>query len=130
MQRRNFLKTTSFVSSAFVIGFYLPAKTRAAEVKAVSKPLEPNAFVEIKADNTINFIMGQVEMGQGTYTTLGMCIAEELNVNWEEINFIGAQVAPVYNHFYGPLMITGGSSSIVAKQLEMRNSHEKRRICL
>ena len=120
MQRRDFLKTTSLVSSAFVIGFYLPTKTRAAEATAVAKPLEPNAFVEIKADNTINFIMGQVEMGQGTYTTLGMCIAEELNVNWEEINFIGAQVAPVYNHFYGPLMITGGSSSIVAKQLEMR----------
>lgn len=120
MQRRDFLKTTSLVSSAFVIGFYLPTKTRASDVKAEAKALEPNAFVEIKSDNTINFIMGQVEMGQGTYTTLGMCIAEELNVNWEEINFKGAQVAPVYNHFYGPLMITGGSSSIVAKQLEMR----------
>ena len=120
MERRDFLKTTSLVSSAFVIGFYLPTKTRASDVKAEAKALEPNAFVEIKSDNTINFIMGQVEMGQGTYTTLGMCIAEELNVNWEEINFKGAQVAPVYNHFYGPLMITGGSSSIVAKQLEMR----------
>ena len=120
MERRDFFKTTSLVSSAFVIGFYLPTKTRASDVKAEAKALEPNAFVEIKSDNTINFIMGQVEMGQGTYTTLGMCIAEELNVNWEEINFKGAQVAPVYNHFYGPLMITGGSSSIVAKQLEMR----------
>ena len=120
MKRREFLKTTSVVSSAFVIGFYLPSKSRAAEGTSSAKPLEPNAFVEIKSDNTINFIMGQVEMGQGTYTTLGMCIAEELNVNWEEINFVGAQVAPVYNHFYGPLMITGGSSSIVAKQLEMR----------
>lgn len=120
MERRDFLKTTSLVSSAFVIGFYLPTKTRASETTKEAKALEPNAFIEIKSDNTINFIMGQVEMGQGTYTTLGMCIAEELNVNWEEINFKGAQVAPVYNHFYGPLMITGGSSSIVAKQLEMR----------
>jgi isoquinoline 1-oxidoreductase beta subunit len=120
MERRDFLKTTSLVSSAFVIGFYLPTKTRASETTKEAKDLEPNAFIEIKSDNTINFIMGQVEMGQGTYTTLGMCIAEELNVNWEEINFKGAQVAPVYNHFYGPLMITGGSSSIVAKQLEMR----------
>lgn len=120
MQRRDFLKTTSVATSAFVIGFYMPTKSRAASTTKEETSLQPNAFVEIKSDNTINFIIGQVEMGQGTYTTLAMCIAEELNVNWEEINFKGAQVAPVYNHFYGPLMITGGSSSIVAKQLEMR----------
>jgi len=118
MERRDFLKTTSLTASAFVIGFYIPSKSRAEDTKEVA--LQPNAFVEINSDNTINFIMGQVEMGQGTYTTLAMCIAEELNVNWEEINFKAATVAPVYNHFYGPLMITGGSSSIVAKQLEMR----------
>lgn len=118
MERRDFLKTTSLTASAFVIGFYIPSKSRAADTKEVA--LQPNAFVEINSDNTINFIIGQVEMGQGTYTTLAMCIAEELNVNWEEINFKAASVAPVYNHFYGPLMITGGSSSIVAKQLEMR----------
>ncbi len=120
MERRDFLKTTSLAASAFVIAFYIPSKSRASSTTQKESSLEPNAFVEINSDNSINFIMGQVEMGQGTYTTLAMCIAEELNVNWEEINFKGAQVAPVYNHFYGPLMITGGSSSIVAKQLEMR----------
>ena len=120
MQRRDFLKTSSLATSAFVIGFYIPSKSRAQDTTQKEASLQPNAFVEIKSDNTINFIFGQVEMGQGTYTTLAMCIAEELNVNWEEINFKGAQVAPVYNHFYGPLMITGGSSSIIAKQLEMR----------
>lgn len=120
MQRRDFLKTTSVVASAFVIGFYIPEKSRAAKSTAKEKALQPNAFVEINSDNTINFIIGQVEMGQGTYTTLAMCIAEELNVAWEEINFKAAPVAPVYNHVWGPLMITGGSSSIWAKQLEMR----------
>ena len=120
MKRRDFLKTSSLATSAFVIGFYIPTKTRASNSKAQEKALQPNAFVEIHSDNTINFIVGQVEMGQGTYTTLAMCIAEELNVNWEEINIKAAPVAPVYNHVWGPLMITGGSSSILAKQLEMR----------
>jgi isoquinoline 1-oxidoreductase beta subunit len=119
MQRRDFLKTTTVASTAFVLGFYLPTKSRASETKP-SKALQPNAFVEITADNSINFIIGQVEMGQGTYTTLAMCIAEELNVDWEEINFKPATVNPVYNSYFGPLMITGGSSSIIGKQLEMR----------
>ncbi len=120
MKRRDFLKTSSLTTSAFIIGFYIPTKSRGSDVKTQNKALQPNAFVEINSDNTVNFIMGQVEMGQGTYTTLAMCIAEELNVNWEEINIKAAPVAPVYNHVWGPLMITGGSSSIIAKQLEMR----------
>jgi len=120
MKRRAFIKTSSVVTSAFVIGFYLPSRSRANETPKQENSLKPNAFVEITLDNEINFIMSQVEMGQGTYTTLGMCIAEELNVNWEEINFKAAKVAPVYNSMFGPLMITGGSSSIRGKQLELR----------
>ncbi|MFT7004078.1 MAG: isoquinoline 1-oxidoreductase beta subunit [Sulfurimonas sp.] len=119
MNRRNFLKTTSAVTSSFVIGFYLPTKLRASDTKE-EVALQPNAFVEITANNSINFIIGQVEMGQGTYTTLAMCIAEELNVDWKEINFKAATVNPVYNSYFGPLMITGGSSSVIGKQLEMR----------
>lgn len=120
MKRRDFIKTSSIVTSAFVIGFYIPEKSKAQTIKKEDKSLQPNAFVEIKEDNTISFIIGQVEMGQGTYTTLAMCIAEELEVNLEDINIKPATVAPVYNHLWGPLMITGGSSSIIAKQLEMR----------
>lgn len=119
MERRDFFKTTTAVSAAYVIGFYIPVKSRASEGKK-ENPLTPNAFVEITPENDINFIIGQVEMGQGTYTTLSMCIAEELNVHWEDINFKPANVAPVYNSFFGPLMITGGSSSIYSKQLQMR----------
>ncbi|MGB5920264.1 molybdopterin cofactor-binding domain-containing protein [Arcobacter sp.] len=120
MKRRDFLKTTTAVSAAYVIGFYIPTKSRASETKKDEKALQPNAFVEITPDNNINFIIGQVEMGQGTYTTLAMCIAEELNVHWEDINFKPANIAPIYNSLFGPLMITGGSSSIYSKQLQMR----------
>ena len=121
MQRREFLKTTSVAASAFVIAMHIPQKTRASTGHAMKpKELEPNAFVEIKADNTINFYIGQVEMGQNTYTTLAMCIAEELNVEWNKINIIAAPVAPAHNHIWGPFMLTGGSSSIIAKQDEFR----------
>ncbi len=91
MKRRDFLKITSAVSAAYVIGFYIPIKSRASETKKDEKALQPNAFVEITPDNNINFIVGQVEMGQGTYTTLAMCIAEELNVDWKNINIVPAK---------------------------------------
>jgi len=122
MKRREFLKTTSMATSAFVLALHIPQKTRASQGKQTNKlrKLEPNAFVEIKADNTINFYIGQVEMGQNTYTTLAMCIAEELNVQWEKINIIAAPISAAHNHIGTSFMMTGGSSSIVSKQDMLR----------
>ncbi len=118
MTRRNFIKNTAVAGSAFVIGMYIPPKARAAAVQTA--PLKPNAFIEITEDNTISFIIGQVEMGQGTYTTLAMCLAEELDVEWENICIKPAPVAQVYARKGTNLMLTGGSSSIRRKQEEMR----------
>ena len=118
MDRRAFLKNTTLAAGAFIIGFYVPTRSRAAV--GADKPLQPNAFIELLSDNSVNVIMSQVEMGQGTHTTLLMCVAEELNVPWEALGTRASGVAPVYNHFYGPFMITGGSSSVIAKQLELR----------
>ena len=118
MTRRNFIKNTAVAGSVFVIGMYIPPKTRAAEVQTA--PLQPNAFIEITEDNTISFIIGQTEMGQGTYTALAMCLAEELDVEWENIYIRPAPVAQVYARRGTNLMLTGGSSSIRRKQEEMR----------
>ena len=112
MERREFIKTTSLVSSAFVIGFHLPTKSKASAVQTEAKSLSPNAFVKIDKDNKVTFLMGQAEMGQGTYSTLAMCIAEELDVKWEEIEFEAAKPNEVYNHAWVPVMLTGGSSSV------------------
>ena len=118
--RRNFIKTSTIAASAFVFALHLPSKAKASETS--TKPLAPNAFIKISSDNTITFLMGQAEMGQGTYTTLAMCIAEELDVNWEEINIQAAQVDKIHYHAWVPLMLTGGSSSITTKHEILRKS--------
>ncbi|MDD5212686.1 MAG: molybdopterin-dependent oxidoreductase, partial [Sulfuricurvum sp.] len=118
LSRRTFLKNTAILSSAFVVGFYLPVKARADE--GAKETLHPNAFIQIDADNTITFLMGQAEMGQGTYTALAMCIADELDATWESVHFKAAGIDPVYNSVFGPWMLTAGSTSISTKQLEMR----------
>ncbi|WP_300171090.1 molybdopterin cofactor-binding domain-containing protein, partial [Sulfuricurvum sp.] len=108
-------------TGAFILGFYLPAKARAAEEAAeAAAPLQPNAFIKIDADNTITFLMGLAEMGQGTYTAMAMSIADELDADWEAVHFKAADVAPIYNSVFGPFMLTAGSTSISTKHLEMR----------
>lgn len=118
LSRRTFLKNTTLATSAFIIGFYLPSKARADE--AAKELLHPNAFIKIDADNTITFLMGQAEMGQGTYTALAMCIADELDADWDAVHFQASGIDPVYNSVFGPWMLTAGSTSISTKQLEMR----------
>ncbi len=119
LSRRSFLKSTALSTGAFVVAFYLPTKARADD-GITETGLQPNAFIKIDQDNTITFLMGQAEMGQGTYTALAMCIADELDAEWEAIHFKASDINPVYNSVFGPWMLTAGSTSISSKQLEMR----------
>lgn len=119
LTRRDFIKKTSLATSAVVIGFYAPVKGMAKQLE--NKPIsQPNAFIKIQSDNTITFIMGQAEMGQGVYSTMAMCIAEELDAAWENLAFEPAPVKPVYARPGAGIMMTGGSGSITNHQEQVR----------
>lgn len=120
LNRREFIKNSTLVSSAFIIGFNVPTKGMAAKVEKKPEVIEPNAFIKIEPDNKITFIMGQVEMGQGTYSTMAMIIADELDAAWDEIIFEPAPVQAVYNIPGMPMMLTGGSMSITTQQQRVR----------
>lgn len=120
LTRRDFLKNSTLLTSAFVIGFNIPIKGKAAKLEEKSTILEPNAFIKIDINNTITFILGQVEMGQGAYTGIAQCIADELDAKWETIIFEPASVNEVYNRPGLPMMLTGGSGSIQYHQESVR----------
>jgi len=120
--RRNFIKSSALATSAFIFAMHLPVKSRAQEIKPESESLVPNAFVKIEENNTITFYIGQAEMGQGAHTTLAMCIAEELDVNWKDIIIAEAEVNEIYYHAWVPLMLTGGSSSVSTKHETLRKT--------
>ncbi len=120
LTRREFLKNSTLLTSAFVIGFHLPIKGMAAQLENKKEIIEPNAFIKINKDNKITFILGQVEMGQGAYTGIAMCIADELDAFWDEIIFEPAPVNDVYNIPGMPMMLTGGSMSIKTQQQRVR----------
>lgn len=112
MTRRQFIKTSAMVGGGLVLACHLPFGSRDAQAEAPG-PFAPNAYLRIGRDDSITVIVNKSEMGQGVYTSLPMLVAEELCCNWRKVTFSASPVAPEYNHAqFGPLMVTGGSSSV------------------
>ena len=96
-----------------LLGFYVPVRID-AKAQALSEEIfGPNAFVRIRPDDSITLVMPQVEMGQGTYTSMPMLIAEKLEVDLAKV---GLEAAPADDKLYAnPLIgfqVTGGSTSV------------------
>jgi isoquinoline 1-oxidoreductase beta subunit len=115
ISRRIFIKTTAVVVGGLVIAFTIPQAKRflmpGANADDSKKPLTPNAFLRIGADNTITVMLAHSEMGQSIWTTLPMLIAEELDADWSKIIVEHASAAPEYAHTVYGIQITGGSST-------------------
>lgn len=115
--RRVFLKVTLGAGGGLVIGFYLPAAAHLTESPASTTKL--NSFLEIDTDNKITFFCGQSEMGQGAHNALAMLIAEELEVDFEDVRIQQGGVDPAFGNpryinfkALGGYQATGGSSSV------------------
>ena len=111
--RRGFLQASAAVGGGLLLSFGLaPVLRRAA---AGAEGFAPNAFIRIRPDGQVTLIMPQVEMGQGTYTSMAMLIAEELEV---DLSGVHIEHAPPDDQLYGnPLVgvqFTGGSTSVRA----------------
>jgi len=91
-------------------GFRVPSAI--ADEPGQQAALEPNAFIRIDASGAIALIIPQVEMGQGTYTSLAMVVAEELDADW---NAVHVEHAPANEKLYANPLIgiqaTGNSNS-------------------
>ena len=73
----------------------------------------PNAFVRIERDGQIVLTMPYVEMGQGTYTSIPMLIAEELEVDLNRCGW--SMLRPTKSSTPIPLLgvqATGNSNAI------------------
>lgn len=120
VSRRRFLKLGTTSMGALVVSTYLPQLAGEAEA-AASKPLAPNAYVRVGTDGLTTVVLALVEMGQGTYTSIPMLVAEELDVGLDQVR---VEHAPAdekrYGHPLYGLQITGGSASIQAAWAGLR----------
>ncbi|MDR3409293.1 MAG: xanthine dehydrogenase family protein molybdopterin-binding subunit [Methylovirgula sp.] len=109
LSRRTFIKAGAAAGGGLLLSFTL-AQPAAAETVG---EFAPDAFIRIDNDGKIALIVCQVEMGQGTYTSMPMLIAEELEA---PLNQVHVEHAPPDNKLYAnPLIgfqVTGGSTSV------------------
>ncbi len=82
ISRRNFLKVSAATTGGFIIGFYVPVDESLTQTV---ERFEPNAFLKIARDGSVTIMAKNPELGQGVKTSLPMIIAEELEVNWEDV---------------------------------------------
>ncbi|WP_457583610.1 molybdopterin cofactor-binding domain-containing protein [Ensifer canadensis] len=125
VSRRHFLIGVSLTGAGLVIGL------KPSSSSAASEPFAPSAFIRIPAEGKIVFVMPSVEMGQGIYTSVAMLLAEELEVDLDQVTLEHAPADPA--RYANPLLgdqITGGSLAIRAVYEQMRKAGASARILL
>ena len=115
LSRRRFLSASAALGGGLLIGFTAGRSVNAAGAaeKIAGEPFAPNAFIRIDPNGQVTLIMPYVEMGQGTYTSIPMLIAEELEVDLKQVRL---EHAPPNEKLYAnPLLgvqATGNSNAI------------------
>ena len=121
ISRRKFLQASGILGSGLVIGFSLSGCSSSELPIALTEGgFIPNAFLQITPDNKIKFYCPRDEMGQGVTTGLGTLIGEELDVHPADLDIVFAGVHSDYNNPGMGVQATGGSSSIKAHYLPLR----------
>ncbi|WOH50145.1 xanthine dehydrogenase family protein molybdopterin-binding subunit [Bradyrhizobium sp. sBnM-33] len=109
LSRRGFLATAAATGGGLMLSLSLPF----GRSDAASDSFVPNAFIRIAQDGRVVLTMPYVEMGQGTYTSIPMLIAEELEVS---LNQVRLEHAPPNEKLYAnPLLgvqLTGNSNAM------------------
>jgi isoquinoline 1-oxidoreductase subunit beta len=123
LSRRALLQAGAAVGGGLVLSLRLPFANEEAEAAGASA-FAPNAFIRIERDGQIVLTMPYVEMGQGTYTSIPMLIAEELEVDLKQVQ---VEHAPPNAKLYGnPLLggeqATGNSNAIRAAWQPLRQA--------
>ena len=118
--RRSFLKLSSAAGGGMVLGFSWlagckPAATENISLPSVIKEIEIpkewfdfNAFLKIGENGIVTILSPNPEIGQNVKTSMPMLVAEELDVDWDNVI---VEQAPLDTKKY-TRQLAGGSQSI------------------
>ena len=114
ISRRSFLRASAAFGGGLLLAFSLPPLTRIDQAEA-AEGFAPNGFIRIDRDGRVAVIVCQVEMGQGTFTSCPMLVAEELEVDLSQVQTEQAPPSEaLYRNQLVGMQMTGGSTSIRA----------------
>jgi isoquinoline 1-oxidoreductase beta subunit len=152
--RRGFMKVSAAAGGGLLFGFSLFGCSRGGNgkdgqndrkeppsEKAVGQAataatneapgLAHDAFIRIDREGLVTLIIHKVEMGQGTFTSMPMLLAEELGADLSKVKL---EQAPADNSLYAdPLLggqVTGGSTSVRGAWKPLREAGAKVRTVL
>jgi isoquinoline 1-oxidoreductase subunit beta len=101
ISRRGFIGVGAAAGAGLVIAFYY------RHGGSTSATFAPNAYLQITPDEKITVVVARSEMGQGVRTSLPMILAEELDVDLNQITIEQAGASTLYGS-----QATGGSASV------------------
>ena len=104
INRRDFIRISGLTGAALMLG--LTAKARV--IKAGASDVELNAWISIDSTGKVTIINHRAEMGQGSFQAVPQIIAEELEVDLDDVKIIFG----VGNEKKYGSQITGGSSTV------------------
>jgi len=119
LSRRNFIRLSGMTGSALALGFYFPAAGKESavitKVTAETMGIDLSAWISIDTKGNVTILNHRSEMGQGSYQVVPQMIAEELEVNLDQVNILFARGD---QHKYGS-QVTGGSSTVRGSYKEL-----------
>ncbi len=147
--RRRLLKGAAGAGGGLLFGFSLfgcgkkpegdrkepPSETAVGQAATSMSNRPPglahDAFIRIDREGIVTLVVHKVEMGQGTFTSMPMLLAEELGADLAKVKL---EQAPADNTLYAdPLLggqVTGGSTSVRAAWKPLREAGAKVRTVL
>jgi isoquinoline 1-oxidoreductase subunit beta len=128
LTRRRFIQAGALAGGGLLLSVAIP-ESRAAFARQAGGPATLNAYVRLDVSGRVTVVMPKVEMGQGTYTSLPMLVAEELEVGVDDIDIEPAPPNPAVYGFDGD-QSTGGSTTIRLCYLPLRKAGAAARIML
>lgn len=117
--RRDFIKASTMLA----IGFSLPSIGKAGTLHKIDTSsasalgIELNPYILINDDGKIILFNARPDMGQGTYQSLPLLIAEELEVTLDQVEIRNTDGQGKYG-----AQLSGGSSSVRTRWLPMRKA--------
>lgn len=122
MQRREFLRTSAIVGGGLLLAAYAePVSAMGEMLGGAAGDFVPNAFIRMTPDGIVTIMAKNPEIGQGVKTMLPMLIADELDVEWQNVRVQQADLDPKTGQaatFQG--QSAGGSTATPNNWLPMR----------
>ena len=130
VSRRTFIKVVSVAGVGLTLGITYKVVSGSADVPATDAAFAPDAWLRIDADGAVTIMVDKSEMGQGITTALPQLVAEELEVQLEQVSFAFAPAHPAYRAPGLGMQLTGGSTSVLSAWEPLRRAGASARLML